>query len=431
MYSLGNIVFDIAMTIAAVWIVKRFWGSFFTEKKPDVWSNGTLIAYAALQMCFQVQRGSGNPVLLIANIVLIFLVAITGYECRGKSKFFLLAVFCTVWLLMEFLAFFMIGNLPMRQESIAIFGEVISKLLMMIVVYVLSIFWGRKQEGKIPNKFFLWLFFIPLGSGYIAFSEFYLKIDHIFAMIVISILLVFNVIIYELYIKMNDFYIRERENAMYAQQMDMIAANTAEQKRMMEEFHEEKHNLVNELIVLKELIGTKRSKEAIENIDEIIKGRYYSERISDTGNSTVDAIINFKYALASESGITFSLKAFIPQELPIAQKDIGVVLGNALDNAIEATKACTQSDKKIEISMGVKKEAWVIVIRNPYENEIKQDRAGEIITSKKDKTRHGYGLKSIRKISEKYQGDAIVDTENNVFTLTVVLNFGEFRQQIA
>lgn len=73
----------------------------------------------------------------------------------------------------------------------------------------------------------------------------------------------------------------------------------------------------------------------------------------------------------------------------------------------------------------IKKEAWVIVIRNPYENEIKRNRAGEIVTGKADRTRHGYGLKSIQKITEKYQGDTVVDTDGHTFTLTAVLNFEE------
>ena len=51
----------------------------------------------------------------------------------------------------------------------------------------------------------------------------------------------------------------------------------------------------------------------------------------------IDALLNTKYSIAKENGIQFLLKIFIPEELPINQCDLGVVLGNALDNAIEAT----------------------------------------------------------------------------------------------
>lgn len=425
MYSIENIIFDIAMTIAAIWIVKRFWGSFFDKKKHNILLMVCLLLYGILQFGFQSNKGNINTIVTIINAALILLIAVSGYESKGKAKYFLLIIFWTVWSLLELLVLFILRNLHLETESAYILGEGLSKILMMIFVYTLSMFWGKTKEQLIPNKFYWCLFLIPIGSSYIAISEFYIKTDRIYSVIVISILLIFNVIIYELYIKMNEVFVNEKDNTVYAQQLELIAGNTVEQKRMMEDFHEEKHNLVNELIVLKDLIRNGNESDAVDNIDEIINGCYYAERISDTGNSTVDAIINFKYAVAREYGIEFYLKVFIPDEMPIEQRDIGVVLGNALDNAIEAVKNCKNHEKRIEITMGVKKEAWIMVIKNPYENEIKQDRSGKIVTNKSDKSRHGYGLKSIEKISDKYQGDVITDMEDGVFSITVVLNFEE------
>lgn len=423
MFRVEHIVFDIAMAAAALWIVRRFFSCFYEERKPSVWSGVFTVLYCLLQLWFQLYRGQISMLLSLINLGIILGICVTGYESKGKAKYFLLIIIWAVWALMEFLAAYMIGGMSLGEHAYGILGEVVSKILMIGIVYCMSIANFKKFEGGIPNKVYIWLFFIPIGSIYIAIHEFYTGRKLVLSLLEISILLVFNLIIFEMYIKMNEFYIHQREKEMYAQQADMIAVNTVEQRRMLEEFHEEKHNLVNELVVLKELVESDRKREAVENIDAIIDGRYSVERIADTGNSTVDAIINFKYVLAREYGITFVLKAFIPHELPIMEKDIGVVLGNALDNAIEAVRSCEKYEKKIEISMGVKKEAWIIVIRNPYEKTIKRNRAGEIITGKTDRMRHGYGLKSIQKIAEKYQGDMVTDADEKVFTLTVVLNF--------
>lgn len=192
----------------------------------------------------------------------------------------------------------------------------------------------------------------------------------------------------------------------------------------MEEFHEEKHNLLNEFIVLKELIAGGKYKDAVKYIDEAIDSSHSAEHISSTGNSTVDAIINFKYSVARAYGIEFYLKIFIPEEIPVEQKDMGVVLGNALDNAIEAVKNCKSKEKKIEIALGIKKEAWILVMKNPYEKEIRTSRTGELVSNKPDQKKHGYGMKSIKKISEKYHGEVIVDMDGGLFSLTVILNFG-------
>ena len=419
-----SFIFNIAMTIVAVWIVKRFWGSFFEKKKNTVWSMAVMGAYCVYQMILQLNKGNGNVILTIGNIAFILVIAIVGYESKGKTKFFLLIVFCTVWLVLELLVFFALNSLHITDKNANMLGEVISKIFMMLFVYVLSMFWRNKHAELIPNKFFIWLLLIPVGSIYISFDEFYKRSDTLSSVVIMSMLLGFNVIIYELYIKMSEIFIREKESTVYAQQLEMIAGNTVEQKRIMEEFHEEKHDLINELIVLKNLICKENNKEAVENIDEIINSCHLGERISNTGNSTVDAIINFKYAVAREYEIAFKLNILIPEEMPVEQKDLGVVLGNALDNAIEAVKKCEHSEKKIEISMGIKKEACVLVIKNPFENEIKKDRMGEIISNKRDKRRHGYGLKSIKKIADKYQGEAIIDVEKGIFIMTIILNFG-------
>ena len=120
------------------------------------------------------------------------------------------------------------------------------------------------------------------------------------------------------------------------------------------------------------------------------------------------------------------MNIFIPNDLPIDTCDIGVVLGNAIDNAIEAVKECRSRKRVIEISMGIKKEACVIVIKNPYENKVQKDNTGMLISTKKEKHKHGYGIKSIMKIADKYQGEALVEEKDDIFSLIIVLNFGEF-----
>lgn len=267
---------------------------------------------------------------------------------------------------------------------------------------------------------------IPAGSIYIAFNVFFDRNDRLSSMIIMSILLLFNVIIFEIYIKASEVFMHEKERTVYAQQVEIISENTIEQKKMLEDFHEEKHNLINELVALKGSIENDDKERAIRNLNKIIHNCSNTEKVSNSGNSTVDAIINLKYTTARENGIDFRLKVFIPDELPIEQCDIGVVLGNAIDNAIEAVKKCKNSKKIIEISMGVKKEAWIIVIKNPFEKEIKRDRNGKILSTKIKEYRRGYGLKSIEQIVEKYQGEVIIDTENGRFSLTMVLNFREF-----
>lgn len=422
---MGNYILNAAMVIATVWIVKRFWKSFFEKKKTSFFSVIVWIIFCLFQMVFQLNREGIHIWMTVFNGILILIIAISGYRCIGKRKYFMLMVFSAVWALIEFFVFFILNFVSSQAERLDIIGVVISKILMIMFVYVVSMYWNRQREEFVPNNFYIYLLFFPVGSICIAINEFNEKGNTFSSICTISILLVFNVLIFELYIKMNEIFMNEYDKAMYAQQIEIISGNTAEQKKIMEEFYREKHDLANELVSLKGCIEGGNMESLNRNLDKIIHSYKNVEKVCNTGNSTVDAIINFKYAAASEYGIKFCLKIFIPNELAIDVCDIGIVLGNAIDNAIEAVRRCINKEKVIQISMGVKKEAWVIVIKNPYEHEIEKDKTGLLVSTKQNKQKHGYGSKSITRIAEKYQGESITETQNGIFSLTIVLNFRE------
>lgn len=421
----GDYILNIVMTFAALWIVHRFWGSFFDRKINSFLFLGVNIFYCIFQFIRQFNRGNISIPETAVNILLILLLVICGYNCAGKKKYFLLFLLFSVWSLLEEFVFFLFKNVQSEYWHRDEMGAIISNILMIILVYVLSMVCNKRNNEFIPSNFYLFMILIPVGSIYIAINEFYSNGSKVSSMITVSILILFNVIIFEIYIKMNKVFEYEKEKTVYAQQFDMISYSTLEQKKIMEDFHEEKHNLINELIVLKNEIENDDKIGAVRNLNKIINNCHYAETVSNSGNSTVDAIINFKYAVASEFGIEFGLKIYIPDELPIEPSDIGVVLGNAIDNAIEAVKEY-EGKKIIEISMGIKKGAWVLVIKNPYRHKLRKDRTGMLISTKEEKNRHGYGLKSIMRIAEEYQGNAIIDTLDDVFVLTVVLNLRDF-----
>lgn len=287
--------------------------------------------------------------------------------------------------------------------------------------------WKKKVNNIFQRKYYVFLLLIPLGSIYIAVHEFFSKegTNAAFSVITFSVLLLINIAVFECYSKLADIFEYENEKNMYLQQIDMISKNTEEQKTIMEEFREERHNLINELIVLKDRVEQQDMESAIETINQMIQVCDNGERISNCGNSVVDAIINYKYIFAKEHEIRFRMKIFIPPKLPINQCAIGVILGNALDNAIDAVKQCRDHEKVIDISMGIKKEALVLVVKNPYEHELKRDRSGRFLTTKEDVGKHGYGLKSIRRVAKKYHGEVLVEAEDNIFQLTVVSYVGE------
>lgn len=381
------------------------------------------------QVYVQINSGIASIWTTIISIGLVILISLFGYTNKGKKSILEVCFLYVVWVLIEIMISFCVNLLPLDENHSVMAGNIISKIIMIIGVYVFSIMWEKTDNNFIPARYYVGLLFVPIGSIYIAVNEFY-SINNMKevlpSMVTFSILLLFNIIILEIYSKISENFIMEKEKAIYTQQINIMAINTEEQKKVMENFHREKHDWINELIALKNEIEYENKDVVLQNIDRIIQNCQFGEAISDTGNKCIDALINVKYTTAKEKGIDFILKIFIPEELPINQCDMGIVLGNILDNAIEATEKCNSSAKKIEIIMGIKKEALVLVVKNPLAGSLKRNKDGKLLSTKEDSKRHGYGINSVIKVARKYNGDVIIEEEGGEFVITVTMNLENF-----
>lgn len=392
MYNVGNLIFDATMVVATLWIVNKYLG-IFNKKRQNIMSVSIWILFAIFQVYVQINSGIASIWTTIISIGLVILISLFGYTNKGKKSILEVCFLYVVWVLIEIMISFCVNLLPLDENHSVMAGNIISKIIMIIGVYVFSIMWEKTDNNFIPARYYVGLLFVPIGSIYIAVNEFY-SINNMKevlpSMVTFSILLLFNIIILEIYSKISENFIMEKEKAIYTQQINIMAINTEEQKKVMENFHREKHDWINELIALKNEIEYENKDVVLQNIDRIIQNCQFGEAISDTGNKCIDALINVKYTTAKEKGIDFILKIFIPEELPINQCDMGIVLGNILDNAIEATEKCNSSAKKIEIIMGIKKEALVLVVKNPLAGSLKRNKDGKLLSTKEDSKRHGY-----------------------------------------
>lgn len=428
MYNVGNLIFDATMVVATLWIVNKYLG-IFNKKRQNIMSVSIWILFAIFQVYVQINSGIASIWATIISIGLVILISLFGYTNKGKKSILEVCFLYVVWVLIEIMISFCVNLLPLDENHSVMAGNIISKIIMIIGVYVFSIMWEKTDNNFIPARYYVGLLFVPIGSIYIAVNEFY-SINNMKevlpSMVTFSILLLFNIIILEIYSKISENFIMEKEKAIYTQQINIMAINTEEQKKVMENFHREKHDWINELIALKNEIEYENKDVVLQNIDRIIQNCQFGEAISDTGNKCIDALINVKYTTAKEKGIDFILKIFIPEELPINQCDMGIVLGNILDNAIEATEKCNSSAKKIEIIMGIKKEALVLVVKNPLAGSLKRNKDGKLLSTKEDSKRHGYGINSVIKVARKYNGDVIIEEEGGEFVITVTMNLENF-----
>lgn len=138
-----------------------------------------------------------------------------------------------------------------------------------------------------------------------------------------------------------------------------------------------------------------------------------------SGNKILDVIINRYVIECEQAQISFDYDVKLYNLDDIEDVDLVSILGNLMDNAIEAAKKTDK--KKIYLETTRRNMYHVLLIKNSSLSPSKSD--GRLVTSKEDNSMHGFGLKSVARTLKKYQGDLQwdYDEENCMFTMTVMI----------
>lgn len=162
----------------------------------------------------------------------------------------------------------------------------------------------------------------------------------------------------------------------------------------------------------------------IRNMEETVSRLDFGYQ---TGNPITDIIIHQKKQEADRAGVKFSVDFSYPKELQIDVYDIGVILNNALENAIEAA-AWLNRNKYVSLHSYVKGNLFFVEVENSFAREIVMNQeSGLPESSKLNKKLHGMGLTNIQRCARKYKGDIdiVIGTskqEQQIFNLTIMLN---------
>ena len=148
-----------------------------------------------------------------------------------------------------------------------------------------------------------------------------------------------------------------------------------------------------------------------------------------TGNTVADTLLNMKYHEAVRLVPDLEMdadKLVFPSVLKIHSYDIGIILGNAVDNAIEACRKLKEkepgADAFIRFASLQKGNLLILKVENSFDGKLTQKPQAEFpITDKPDKENHGMGLRNIKNTVEKYQGTMDFKVRNRVFILSMMM----------
>jgi len=427
MNELCDMILNCMLAGITIWVIYGYFQFVFLNKNKNRFI--MIILWASLyavHVVIEFNKGEIGLWKFVLNVSVIILIAMILYGDRIRKKVLHVILLVTLWSIIELLVFCIFELMPIEAGEGLMLGSFFSKMLAIVFIMILRIRRLHIAE-EISLRYTYFFLFIPIGSIYIGYHSF-ISTQKTTNVAVFGILLFINVLIFELYVRLVQSMSIERENTVNEQQLKMLLKYDKEKKQSIDEFNMSRHNIINGLIGIRGVVED--DSEAARALDEMIsEGGKHIGMKSTSGNDVVDAVINYKYEAAKDSGLDLQMDIFIPKRLPYAHRDLGVILGNMWDNAIEAARECGEGSR-IEISMGIRNREFFCIIKNPYRNAVRKNKNGQYLSTKPSKKKRGYGIESIRNITDKYGGvvtiEMIEDDSVKYFIMTVTLNLGEF-----
>ncbi len=220
----------------------------------------------------------------------------------------------------------------------------------------------------------------------------------------------------------------ERKRAILENQMAQMQREVEEIQDIYADMRGLRHDMRSHLESIMAVIRRTSGKDREELDNYIGKMETTISRLDfvyRTGNPITDVIIHQKKQEAKKRHISFEADFVCPAKQQIDVYDIGIVLNNALENAIEASSKA-EGNKSISLRSCMKGNLFFIEVENDFFGELIIDsKTGLPVSSKEDKQLHGVGMENIQRCAKKYMGDIDITIrdmgDKKRFNLTIMM----------
>lgn len=391
---------------------------------------------AATIILLQEYAGIGN-FKYIAECVILALMLITMYTGKLRDKLTGIAAFSAlvgISVLLSGIVFsFITDHFNIISEKTPfsdLLGISLTNIIMIPLAVLISILPKRTDKGM--NVFRLWLCLLIVPAvTLLTFSVFQYIIEtydpnsQITTYIYLSCIgiILINAVIFVLFWFYQRQMMIKRENDILTSQLSLQEASIKNLENAYNRTRNFRHDIKNHLLtmnILAENGNLEEIKKYLKEMGSIIDESSYV-RIS--GISAVDAILNEKLYEAQGDSITTNYDVTNMTDNGIKALDLCIILSNALDNAIEANRKIKDPENRyIKLKIHGDKNHTVLSVTNPTEQAPVKLSDNSYLTSKKDTSSHGFGLKSIESTAKKYGGEMLIKCEDGVFTLVIRLS---------
>lgn len=367
---------------------------------------------------------------IILILFMIFSISITFcflYQEKFWNTFLYTALYCFSLALLDMLIIFIMGSVLKESDLGAAIGRTICGKRIFVLslarlILCLMYFYILYLNKVIAGRFFkpITLILVAEAIGVCYFQSIYagrsisdLAKDYfVFLLIVVLVTITFG--IYSIYRNALE------ESNIVKLRISMLEQNYEDLKLYYNDSRTLFHDCKAHISLIRKYLVDEQVEKALIYIDSIYSPFSELEKKICTGNDAVDLILNYKLSEINEKSIEIKYDVSLAKSLPLSldEGDIFVILYNLLDNAIEACEVVPYGQRWIHLSIRHINEMFMLNIQNSFHIQPVYDQ-GELLTSKKDKRLHGIGMRSVKKIVQKYKGRIECNVTQNIFDVSI------------
>ena len=396
-----------------------FLGNYIVEKKMVV-----LAYFLRFSLSFFANLFLPYPTFNLAVSILSLFIITLCYEAKWSKRIVTVFIVYMCLFISEALVAMGIGlsgfSFFEKTQNGSYFLLFVSQIILWGVTLVIGKFKSVKVNMPVPKEFVVAAIMTPVTSVFLEILIFQQKnIDEKIVMASLICVILLNFIMIYLYDSLSKTFeeraqmeIVRRERTYYHNQSELLKKNE-------EDLRQFRHDIKNKILVIDQMLDKNEEERIHSYISQMTDKLNSTKMYSQSGNIVIDSILNYKLSKAEKQGVNVRANVVLPEKIEIEDDDIVIILGNLLDNAIEATEHL-EKDKYIEVDFEYNKNCAFVTVKNSYDNVINIVN-GTLKTRKSDEALHGIGLKSVKSTVEKYDGILNYEHNNQEFVVNVIL----------
>lgn len=411
-YYLINIICNFFLLL----VIRQFLGDFLQFETDN------RIKRAVFSVCWFVGTFAVNELLhvpvvnLLTNVLLMLLIS-SAYEGKLIKKLAVCMIIAVLGAACDMLAYAL--TIPFLGESDYFYSMALTVVFLLVIERVLRIAIRRGKSWDVVGKEMLVLSGFPILAAVLLYCVTAMEAGIYRLIACISVLgistlsvVLYNRLAINLGDRMRKIYL-EREVETYKHEMELMRISNRKEQNL-------RHDLRHHLFEIEGLAKQGEDEKICTYIDELRRTFVDSKQMVHTGEYETDSLINYLLGNAKNHQIDVTCDIKIPEDIDVSRCKLNVIVGNLLENAIEA--AAQADEKRIVLTMQFSAGILFLQIKNTYNGPVRVE--GGHVLGKKSKNNHGIGLRSVQDLVREQNGSLDISVTDQFFVAEGMIPVG-------